>query len=253
MKTIIFGIVLMFSTATFSVAPTYSELQGFVNDETSVAIDLLNRTLTKLNITSCSQINSSRSDDETTIQASYTEAGLWDEFREHGPESSANCTSVAEGGTDVCDGTWDGVVENFSIRFSYKDPSEVSLALGLEKRVKIYAQTDYLDNAVVSNDVAMIIEFSCDMKKGHYFQTGSDNGATADMMEVFWNNTSTPEVSFKYAGPVRNTAVAYSRDSSSGKLSTTVLFTNIFASLNELLTEFGINDYTINPDDGSIH
>lgn len=235
MKNLFLGITLLLSSATFAAAPTYDELRGFVNDETGVAIDLLNRTLTKLNITSCSQLTSTRPDDETTIRVNYTEVGLYSEYTAHGPSG---------------DNTWDGVVNNFSIRVAHETPSIESLALGLKKRIKLYTQTDYHDNATVSPNVAMILEFSCDMKKGHYFQTGSDNATTADLMEVYWDNTSTPVVTFKYAGPVRNTPVFYTRNSNDGKFSATVITTDTFAILSSLLSEFGINEYSLNVNTG---
>ncbi len=250
MKKIFLGMFLFVTGTALAAAPSYSELKGFVNDETVVAINILNRMITKLNITACSQINSRRPADETTIRTDYTEVGLWDEFRAHGPESSPNCTSVAEGGTDACDGTWDGVVNNFSVKLTYSEPSLESKALGLEKRVKLYTQNGYTDNGVLSQNVSAIIEFSCDMKKGHYFQTGSDTLTHADMMEVYWDNTSTPVVEFKYAGPVRNTPVYYTRNSNDGKFTAAVITTGIFASLADLLSEFGISNYTINVDTG---
>lgn len=235
MKNLFLGITLLLSSTTFAAAPTYNELKDFVNKETRVAIDLLNRTFSKLNITSCSQIRAGRPADETTIRTDYTEVGNYDNYTTHGPAG---------------DNTWNGVTENFSIRFVYENPSAESLALGLEKKIKIYTQSDYRDYAPISSNVAMIIEFSCDMKKGHYFQTGSDNATTADMMEVYWDNTSTPVVEFKYAGPIRNTPVFYTRNSTNGKLSASVITTNTFAILSNLLAEFGIHEYTLNVDTG---
>ena len=228
MKMITLVITLILSTLTYSGEPTYTEIQSYVNSGTSTAIDILNRTLTKLSVTSCSQISSSRPSDSTTIRVS--------------------CSEVGTGNGGGCD-----FINNFSVRVVYEEPSLVSLALGLEKRVKIYTQADYSEYGDIpqNSSLAMLIEFSCDMKRGHFFQTGLDNETTSDIMEVYWDNSgSNPVVDFKYAGPVRATSVAYSRNSTDGKVSSNNALT--FQSLSDLLTEFGINEYTLD-NDGVIH
>lgn len=236
MKNLFLGITLLLSSATYAAAPTYDEMKDYINNDVSSTIDIINRVLTKLNITSCSQIRAGRPDDNTTIRADHTEVGKDSYWEDHGPSG---------------DNTWDGVINNYSIRFSYETPSATSLALGLEKRIIIRTQDDYHDYApIVSDVVGMIVEFSCDMKKGHYFSTGTDGATTSDMREVYWDNTSTSVVEYKYAGPVKNTPIYFSRNSSNGKISAAVISTNTFASLSELLPVFGIHEYTLNVDTG---
>lgn len=227
MKKIIMGALLLLSTSSFSVTPTYEEVRSFVNDEANVAIGILNRIFTKLNITGCSQLYSGRID-EIAIRGSYTEFGFYSEYQAHGPDG---------------DNTWDGIIHNFNVKVIHEQASS-----GFDRRIKLYLQNSYLESQPVDTTIiGTIIEFSCDMKRGRVLQTGSDGQyedyAHADMIDLNWDNSdaSNPIVEYRLAGPFQGPS-SYER-ASDGRLSATVVD---YSSLSNFLTDFGISGYTLN-------
>lgn len=227
MKKIIIGALFLLSTSSFAVAPTYEEVRSFVNDEASVAINVLNRIFTKLSITSCSQLYAGRVD-ETAIRGNYTEFGFYSEYQAHGPSG---------------DNSWDGIIHNFNVKIVHEEASS-----GFDRRIKLYQQNSYLESqAVDTTTVGAIIEFSCDMKRGRVLQTGSNGSyedyTHADMIDLTWDNTSSsaPVVEYRLAGPFQGPS-SYER-ADDGRLSATVID---FSSLSDFLTDFGISGYTLN-------
>lgn len=183
--------------------------KNFVNQEVSDIIGLLNKSFTSLNITDCTTLNSSRANDAVTL----TNQTMWD------------------GGVQ-----YPGITLNLSL-----DYSQPVTKAGLTKRVDIH----------IGGNLGAIVQFSCDLKKGYLLQTGKnqvdaagkipgqggwnsatqgDDPATADLLEVYWDNTNGNRVDFMLVGPSEGNVFAQ-RDTAGGIA--TLVIASAFPSISQ--------------------
>lgn len=154
-----------FANTGYGAAPTVDVAKGYVNHEAVAMVEILNSSFTKLNILTCSQLTAGRIDD-LVIHATASQVGV---------DRPA-----------------------FNMRIVHEAPVKT----GMEKRVLIYTQDPAVDGGpVVTTGYAAVVEFTCDMKKGYWVQTGPMAGAEESLLEATWDNsTGTSQVQFRLIG-----------------------------------------------------
>lgn len=174
MKNLLLIVTMFLIMTTSSYAEPGSTPQAardFVNSQISVMVDILNLSLTKLNITSCASIAPGRANDSFTVAM---------------PAGWAN-----------------EVLTNPAYRMIIVH--ETPVKVGMERRIKIYTEGSTIDAPVVDlAHLGAIVEFTCDdsntanrMKKGYLVQTGNPT----EVLEAYWDNTlTTPSVQFRLVG-----------------------------------------------------
>jgi len=174
MKNLLTAITMFFTltTATYGVTiTTTQDAVDFVNNEATTMINILNLSLTKLNITTCASIAVGRANDSFTI------------------DMPANWASET--------------VRNPAFRMIIVH--EASVKTGMDRRMKIYTEGSLVDAPAVDlAHLGAIVEFTCDdsnianrMKKGYFVQTGT----SSQLVEATWDNTlATPSVQFRLVG-----------------------------------------------------